>query len=116
MSCAVYRILTIDSGYYIEDIIITSDEIRQRSGKLKGLIEGFDRSFQLIDEWIEASNNDKKIRKTIIKEFFEKDKQRLELMTGLTFKDPKEWFDWWSKNKNNLVLSPNGRYLIVSDK
>lgn len=114
--CAVYRILTVDQGYYTKNIMITSDEFHQRAGKLKGLVDGFDRSFRMIDEWTEASNNDKEVRKVILKEYFEKDRQRMELITGLTFKGPEEWFEWWKTNKNNLVLSKNGRYLVVREK
>jgi len=38
---------------------------------------------------------------------------RMEVITGLKFETAKEWFDWWKTNKDRLVLSRDGKYLVV---
>ena len=38
---------------------------------------------------------------------------RLRELTGENFADRQSWIDWWNINKDSLVLSENGRHLVV---
>jgi hypothetical protein len=38
--------------------------------------------------------------------------QALKRLTGQSFESPQQWIQWWSANKSNLVLSPEGNQLV----
>jgi hypothetical protein len=40
--------------------------------------------------------------------------RRLRKLTGLNFKESKEWIEWWEKNQDKLVLSKDEKHLVVN--
>jgi len=49
-------------------------------------------------------------------ESVEKFMTRLESLTGESHSTPAEWIEWWKRNKDDLVLSSDGRRLTVRSK
>jgi hypothetical protein len=42
--------------------------------------------------------------------------ERLKLLTGEKFDRPEQWLRWWVRNRDGLVLSGDGKRLIVESR
>ncbi len=51
-----------------------------------------------------------------LEEYFSHERLNLMRVTGLSYKTAEEWVTWWEKNKENLVLSEDGKHLLVKAK
>ena len=97
--CAMYVSTGIDT-LISTNILISIEELEDRQKKEKGLIKGISIGFEQTREYYEAFS-----REVV---------PGLEKVTGLKFQTAKEWFDWWESNKDRLVLSEDGKHLVVN--
>ena len=100
-----------EHGPYSMNFIVSKKDIKDRQKKESGLIRAITIIFRQYDYLLAA--NDEVVLASVYDEFSLKFVPRAEIITGLKFETADEWFDWWELNKDHLVLSKDGKYLVV---
>jgi hypothetical protein len=93
-------------------VLISLDQVDNRKEKEAGLISGIQTIFkesELFFQIFKMEEEDSSFYGVFVSRYM----PRLEAVTGLKFKTPRQWFDWIQSNKDRLVLSPDGKYVIA---
>ena len=93
------------------NFIVSKIEIEDRQKKEAGFIRGTTSIFRQYDHLL--GTNGEEVLSTVYDEFYSQLASIMKITTGLKFETAKEWFDWWETNKDRLVLSEDGKYLVV---
>lgn len=88
------------------------NKLESRQEKEAGLVSGF-KIFYAMNELKFGLSDALRGNYRVDEEFMERHASRFETVTGLKFKTALEWFQWIKTNKDRLVLSPDGKYVVV---
>jgi hypothetical protein len=110
--CARFSFQGEDAPYSY-NILASIKEVENRKKKERGLLKGIKNLFESYDFLKHLKDDNKPVWSQIMEQFSELFIPNLEKVTGLKYKIADEWFDWWETNKDQLVLSEDGKYLIV---
>ena len=80
--------------------------------KEAGLVGGF-RIFYAMNELSFGLTDELRKHYKIDTEFMERHAPRFETLTGLKFATAMEWFEWIQSNKDRLILSSDGKHVVV---
>ena len=110
--CATFEDQTIDF-LYVYRVIIPIKDIENREAKETGLLSGIRDIFGSFKNAGKEFKKYKSLWVQVVEKFSNDYVPMMESFTGLKFKTADEWFDWWEVNKDHLVLSEDGKYLVV---
>lgn len=109
--CAKYSEL-FEHDLETEEVLISSAELHSRVKKEKGMLQGLGYLFNNAQDFLKEID-DQEVLSDLYEDFSRRFSARIEYVTGLNFDTTKDWFIWWGKNKNNLVLSDDGKHIVV---
>lgn len=93
-------------------IMFPLDKLDSRKEKEAGVVNGFKIFYAMNESSLGLSDELRKhYRVDII--FMERHAPRFEALTGLQFATAPEWFQWLQSNKDRLVLSEDGKHVVV---
>jgi hypothetical protein len=110
--CAIYSGQSVDEPFSF-NILISIEELENRQKKEIGFIKGISVGLERTLEYLEVLKEEKDSWPQVYEAFFRDDVPGLEKATGLKFDTAEEWLEWWKSNKDRLVLSEDGKYLVV---
>ena len=93
-------------------VLFPLDKLENRKAKEAGLVAGF-KIFYAMNEINFSLSDELRQHYKIDQNFMERDAPRFETLTGLQFTTAKEWFQWIQSNKDRLVLSEDGKRVVV---
>ncbi|MCH7498702.1 MAG: hypothetical protein IH886_01610 [Nitrospinae bacterium] len=108
--CGIYSQM-FEHGPHTFNFLVSKIEAGDYQKKETGFIKGITYLFRQYDHLLASKNE--VVLSIVYKEFSEKFAPEAEIITGLKFDTAEEWFDWWETNKNRLVLSEDGKHLVV---
>ncbi len=93
-------------------VLIPLDQLDNRKKKETGLIKGIQTVFKETELFFQMFKLEEE-GTSFYDVFISRYQPRLEAVTGLKFKTPRQWFEWIQSNKDRLALSPDGKYVVV---
>ncbi len=93
-------------------VLFQLDKLENREAKEAGLIGGI-KIFYAMNELSFGLTDELRQHYKIDKNFMERHAARFETLTGLKFATAKEWFEWIQSNKEQLMLSKDGKHIVV---
>jgi len=93
-------------------VLIPLDQLDNRKDKEAGLISGIQKIFKESELFFQIFKMEEEDSSFYVV-FMSRYRPRLEAVTGLKFDTPRQWFDWIQSNKDRLVLSEDGKYVVV---
>jgi hypothetical protein len=104
--CMRYSDLGEDFPYSV-NLMVPKVEIDDSQKKEAGLIRGTTIIFRIYDYLLDTNHEG------VLSVVYPKFSSNVEKITGLKFKTRQELFSWWKLNKDRLVLSQDGKHLVV---
>ena len=99
---------SVDRG----SVLFPLSKLESRKEKEAGLVTGF-KIFYAMYELSFGLTDELRQHYKIDEIFMERHAPRFETVTGLKFGTAMEWFEWIQSNKDRLVLSKDGKHVVV---
>jgi len=110
--CAKYSYQSehsVDRG----SVLFPLAKLEDRKDKEAGLVTGFKIFYAMNEVYFTQLTDELRKHYKIDEKFMENHTARLKTLTGLKFETAPEWFEWIQSNKDRLVLSPDGKRVVV---
>lgn len=110
--CAKYSYQSehsVDRGSVLFPLV----KLEDRKDKEAGLVTGFKIFYAMNEVYFAQLTDELRQHYRIDEIFMARHAPRFEALTGLQFATAPEWFQWIQSNKDRLVLSPDGKRVVV---